>query len=74
MSSLPISSKSKVKTGWERQERERRWWKTDRVREFCVRRLRVRRVYTMDLKKVGVSSVEMVEGRLYERGRYESFV
>ena len=36
---LSISSKRKVKTGWERQERERRWWKTDRVREFCVRSL-----------------------------------
>ena len=36
---LPISSKRKVKTGWERQERERRWWKTDRMRELCVRRL-----------------------------------
>ena len=35
MSSLPISSKSKVKTGWERQERERRWWKTDRVIVAC---------------------------------------
>ena len=32
---LSISSKRKVKTGWERQERERRWWKTDRVRVAC---------------------------------------
>ena len=39
---LPISCKWKMKTGWERQERDRRWWKTDRVREFRVRRLCVR--------------------------------
>ena len=24
-----------MKTGWERQERERRWWKTDRVIVAC---------------------------------------
>ena len=29
--------------GMGRQQRERRWWRTDRVREFCVRRLCVRR-------------------------------
>ena len=39
---LPISSKKKGEDGMERQERERRWWKTNRVKEFCVRRLCVR--------------------------------
>ena len=53
---LPISSKRKVKTGWEKQERERRWWKTDRVREFCVRRLRVRR---FDYLCIGKSMCEI---------------
>ena len=49
---LPVSSNRTVKTGWERQKRERRSWKTDRVREFCVRRLCVcEKVYTMHLKK-----------------------
>ena len=32
---LIVSSKRKLKTGWERQERERRWWKTDRVIVAC---------------------------------------
>ena len=53
---LPISSKRKVKTGWEKQERERRWWKTDRAREFCVRRLRVRR---FDYLCIGKSMCEI---------------
>ena len=46
----------------------------DRSSEVLCEKVVCEKVYPMYLKKVGVSSVEMVEGRLYERGRYESFV
>ena len=40
--STSSNGKRKVKTGWERQERERRWWKTDRVKEIRMRELYVK--------------------------------
>ena len=43
---------------------------TDRVREFCVRRLCEKFLYYA-VEKVCVSSADMVEGRLCERGAYE---
>jgi hypothetical protein len=51
MSVSSNNDQADVKMRWEWQERERRWSKTDPVREFCVRMVSVRRVYTMDLKK-----------------------
>ena len=65
-----MSISSHKKTGWERQDRERRRSKIDRVREFCMIRLCVRR-FIFPFEKGCVSSVEISEGRLYKRITYE---
>ena len=66
---LPISCKRKVKTGWERQKRDRRWRKADCVKQVRTRELRVRELLVRRLcvSKLCVRKCVWVAWRWWKR-------
>jgi hypothetical protein len=66
---LPISCKRKVKTGWEGQQRDRRWRKADCVKQVRTRELRVRELLVRRLcvSKLCVRKCVWVAWRWWKR-------